>query len=132
MKANKTKGHRVNLRVSETEWQHIKAEMQRTTARSLSEFVRNKTLAAPLIYTYRSTSLDDCIEELAQLKEELKTVAYHFEIGLQKLNAIPGTHSSAHWIISFEIDRRRVLKQIDKISEYLHKLASHDFEHNNK
>lgn len=129
MKANKYNKYPINFWVSETEWKLLEAEMQRTTARNLSMFVRSKILAAPLTYKYRNASLDDLTEQLAQLKEELKTVSYHFYTAVQKLDAARGAPVNAHWMISFEIDRRRVLKQIETINGYIHKLSGHDWDH---
>ncbi len=129
MKPNQYNKYPINFWVSESEWQRLRAEMQQTTARNLSEFIRNKILAAALTYKYRNASLDDLTEELAALKEELKTVSHHFETALQKLSAVAGSISSAQWMISFEIDRRRVVKQIETISGYLHNISGNDWDH---
>lgn len=131
MKGNDCKAGKVSFRLNEADLQLLDKQMQRTTCKTRSEFLRNKVLAVPIAYTYRNASLDECTEELAQLKQELKTVGYHFQTALRRLSVLPAAQANAQWMISFEIDRRRVLKQIDKISEYLHEFSSNDSEYKN-
>ncbi|MBE9462060.1 hypothetical protein ACFP1I_12550 [Dyadobacter subterraneus] len=127
MEENAKKTQKIICFLSKVDSQLLEKEVQQSTARSRSEFIRNKLLDRAVTLKYRNVSLDDCTEQLAQLKEELKTACYSFEMAAQKLHQMPRSTDAAHWLISFELERRNLLKQAEKISTYLEKFSSYDW-----
>jgi Arc/MetJ-type ribon-helix-helix transcriptional regulator len=112
------KGKLVRFILSEQDYQQLTRQVQKSTCRSQSEYIRKKLLDKSLVYQQRNRSLDDFTEALTQIKEELKAAVYHFELAVRRLGLIRNAPEIAHRLISFELDKRMLLKQVDKTTEY--------------
>lgn len=71
-KKNKIKW--VHLRLTPEEHLWLQEKIERTTCRNRSEYIRDVLFNRPLVTTYRNTSLDSCMEQLALLNRELNAI----------------------------------------------------------
>jgi hypothetical protein len=109
----------VRFMLSGADQKELTRQVLLSTCRSQSEYIRKKILGKALVYQSRNRSLDDYTEELSQIKEELKAAVYNFDLATRKLSHFSQVPGAVQLLISFELDRRMLLKKIDKTSAYL-------------
>lgn len=63
----KPKEHRLNIRLSEHEWNRIQHHASTTTCRSTSDYCRKVLLNKPVRVFFRNQSFDDFEDELVRL-----------------------------------------------------------------
>ena len=98
-------------------WQQL---YRQSTCRNPSEYIRTVVLQKPVHIRYRNESLDEILEELADLRMNLKTVLQHIEERREELslNETPAWNSSAMDFI-LEQELRPLIKQIfERISNF--------------
>jgi hypothetical protein len=124
MKQKSKKDRWLHVRLSQHEYEEIKAQFNSTTCRKLSDFIRKKLLSQLIVGSYRSASQDAMIEELATLKAELSAAGNNFNQAVKKLHTLSKIKEFEHWLISYELDRRALVKHIEKAGEHISKKAS--------
>lgn len=123
MKQKSKRNKWLHVRLNQDEFDKIQAQFGATTCRKLSDFTRRKLLGQLLVGTYRNSSLDGLTEELVQLKTELSSAGNNFNQAVKKLHTLSRIKEFEHWLIGYELDRRTLLKQVEKVSEYISKAA---------
>jgi len=73
--SKKPKEYRLNIRLSESEWNKIQHHASNTTCRSVSEYCRKILLNKPVRVFYRNQSFDDFEEDLVRLLPILNAYA---------------------------------------------------------
>ncbi|REA58207.1 plasmid mobilization relaxosome protein MobC [Dyadobacter luteus] len=124
MKQKSKKDRWLHVRLSQDEYEEIKAQFNATTCRKLSDFIRKKLLSQLIVGSYRSASQDAMIEELATLKAELSAAGNNFNQAVKKLHTLSKIKEFEHWLISYELDRRALVKQVEKAAEHISKKAA--------
>jgi len=81
------KEYRLNLRLSQQEWDKIHKLASNTTCRSVSEYCRKVLLHEPVTVFHRNQSFDNLEEDLAPLLPILKTFGDDFNTLIQGLSA---------------------------------------------
>jgi hypothetical protein len=119
MKEKSEKGKLVRFMLSDADYKALEKLVQESTCRSQSEFIRKKLLNKTIVFQQRNQSFDLLTEEMAQLKEELKALCYNVEQAVKRLKHLSSSQQAAQWLISFELDKRLLLKQVDTIAFYL-------------
>lgn len=116
------KEHRLNLRLSEQEWNKIHKLASNTTCRSVSEYCRKILLQEPVTVFHRNQSFDNLEEDLAPLLPILKTFGDDFNTLVQGLSADNNTGS--HIMLDILLLRsRQFLDTSTQIKDYLKKIA---------
>ena len=123
------KRREISIKFDETQWEALHNQLKKSTIRSRSEYVRRKIFGKTLTQKYRNESLDQCTEQLAELKEELKTAVYAMDCAMQKLRTLSSVKDIGHWLISYDLDRRNLVRQVEHISDYLQKFSTYDWHH---
>ena len=123
MKKESKRDKWLHVRLNQDEFNKIQIQFKATTCRKLSDFTRKKLLGKLLVGTYRNSSLDGLTEELAQLKTELSAAGNNFNQAVKKLHTLSRIKEFEHWLISYELDRRALTKQIENVSEKISKAA---------
>lgn len=123
MKQQSKRNKWLHVRLNQDEFDEIQAQFRATTCRRLSDFTRRKLLGQLLVGTYRNSSLDGLTEELVQLKTELSSAGNNFNQAVKKLHTLSRIKEFEHWLIGYELDRRTLLKQVEKVSEHISKAA---------
>lgn len=123
MKQKSKRNKWLHVRLNQDEFDKIQAQFRGTTCGKLSDFTRRKLLGQLLVGTYRNSSLDGLTEELVQLKTELSSAGNNFNQAVKKLHTLSRIKEFEHWLIGYELDRRTLLKQVEKVSEHISKAA---------
>lgn len=120
-KSNKTRI--VALRLSQQEFTLLERKFKGSTCRKLSEYIRKVILEKPVVFYYRNSSLDDSVKELVRLRNELNNIGNNFNQAVKKLHTLDQIAEFKSWIITYELDKRRLLLQIDEIKKQINKTA---------
>ena len=120
-KSNKTRI--VALRLSAQEFTLLDRKFKGSTCRKLSEYIRKVILEKPVAVYYRNGSLDDSVKELIKLRNELNNIGNNFNQAVKKLHTLDQIAEFKSWIITYELDKRRLLLQIDEIKKQINKTA---------
>ena len=106
----------LHLRLTVAEQDRLQREFQQVTDRKLSDFARKKLLGKPFTVLTRDQSRDKLIEELAGLRSELSKAAVNYNQAVKKLHTLGRIKEFEHWIVTYEIDRRKLLSEAEKVS----------------
>ena len=120
------KNHRtkwVNVRLTEGEFAEISRQFSQATDRKISDFARKKLLGKPVRILSRDASLDGLIEQLAKLRTELSRLAANYNQAVKKLNSLARIKDFEQWLLTYELDRRKLLAQVDKITSSITQIA---------
>jgi hypothetical protein len=118
----KPKEYRLNLRLSEQEWNKIQKYSSNTTCRSVSEYCRKVLLNDPVAVFYRNQSFDKFEEDLAPLLPILKTLGDDFNELIKVLSAANGSNIPVLLEILL-VRNRQFLENTNQIKELLIKIA---------
>ena len=117
-----SKEYRLNLRLSEQEWNKIHKLASNTTCRSVSEYCRKVLLREPVIVYHRNQSFDNLEEDLAPLLPILKTFGDDFNTLIQGLSA--DNNAGSHIMLDILLLRsRQFLDTASRIKDLLTKIA---------
>ncbi|HVU55939.1 MAG TPA: hypothetical protein VHD83_12835 [Puia sp.] len=116
------KEFRLNLRLSEQEWNKIQKHASNTTCRTVSEYCRKVLLNQPVRVYHRNQSLDDIEEQLAPLLQTLKTFGEDFNYLINGMSSGNNTGTTImHEILLLR--SRQFLDTTSQIKELLIKIA---------
>ena len=113
----------LHVRLNQKEYDQLDKQFKATTCRKISDFVRKKLLGRLLVGSYRNASLDGYLEELSVLKSDLNAAGNNFNQAVKKLHTLSRTKEFEHWLITYELDKRSLLKQVKQIAEHIKKAA---------
>jgi len=114
------KNHRtkwVNVRLTEAEFAELSKLFTLTTDRKMSDFARRKLLGKPVKILSRDASLDALTEQLAKLRTELARLAGNYNQAVKKLHSLARIKDFEQWLLTYELDRRKLLVQIERIAQ---------------
>ena len=117
-----SKEYRLNLRLSEQEWNKIHKHASNTTCRSVSEYCRKILLREPVIVFHRNQSFDDFEEDLAPLLPILKDFGDDFNTLIQGLSGSNNTGTNIMLDVLL-LRNRQFLDTVTRIKELLTKIA---------
>jgi len=113
----------LHIRLTVEEYSQITKVFESSTCRKISDFARRKLLEKPITINYRDASVDGYMQELAELKTELNAVGNNFNQAVKKLNMLSKIKEFEHWLISYELDKRQLLSQIQTVNDYIKKAS---------
>lgn len=76
----------VGLRFTREEFEKIEQLRKETTTPEISEFIRRCIFDKPLTVRQRNASLDDCMLQLIELKNELGAIGHNLNQAVRQLN----------------------------------------------
>jgi len=120
-KSNKTRI--VALRLSPQDFKLLELKFKGSTCRKLSEYIRKVILEKPVVVYYRNGSIDDSVKELIRLRNELNNIGNNFNQAVRKLHTLDQIAEFKFWIITYELDKRRLLSQVEEIKKQINKTA---------
>lgn len=105
-------------RITAKENEILQQLYRQSTCRSISEYIRRVALRKPVHIRYRNASLDETLEELADMRMNLKAVLQHIEEIREKSGqGTAGNYSAMDFILEQEL--RPLIKQIfERISDF--------------
>jgi len=112
----KPKERRLNIRLSDQEWNKIQHHASATTCRNVSDYCRKVLLNKPVKVFYRNQSFDDFEEELVPLLPILNTYA-------ENLDHLVKTSQSAPQLLIIMDLHKAFMTTANNIKELLIKIA---------
>lgn len=113
----------LHLRLTTNELALIAKNHSQTTHTKLSDYCRDILLGKPMIKAYRDMGIDALITEFSALNKILNGVANNYNQALHKLHLLPDDTQVKGWFIAHEIDRRKLLSDIENIKNFIGKHA---------
>jgi hypothetical protein len=110
------RARRVSFRVTEKEYKKIQQGFSSSTQRKLSEYARNILLEKPITVYTRSKTNDEFLNEMIQLKNELKAIGNNFNQLVKKLHTIDRDEEIKSWALINENSKAIFFKKIDEIN----------------
>jgi hypothetical protein len=85
-------------RFKQAEYDQINQRFKKTRFRKLSEYVRNVLLGKPVTVFYRDKSMDEILEEMANLRQELNAIGNNFNQAMRAINSTHGHADARLWM----------------------------------
>jgi len=123
MKTKSNRTHWVHLRLSPQEYQKIQQQYQKTTCRSLSQYLRHRLFDAPIITTYRNASLDQYMIQISELLKELNRIGNNQNQAVKKLHTLWRFEEFKPWKTAFTTTNKKLLIHLEHIEKHLEKLT---------
>ncbi|TKT85469.1 plasmid mobilization protein [Dyadobacter frigoris] len=76
-----------------------------------------------MIGSYRDASMDAFMEELIGLKNGLSAVGNNFNQAVKRLHTLSKIKEFEHWLVSYELERRELARQMQQAQEFIKKMA---------
>jgi len=106
----------ITIRMSEEEHQTAEALCRQTTCQTLSEYARKTVLGKPIIMKYHDASMDVFIEQMIELKDELRAIGNNFNQVVRRLHTLKNLPDIQQWILVNEQEKTRIFRLIETIS----------------
>lgn len=113
----------LHVRLSTPESHEINRLFKASAERYLSDFARKKLLGEPVRVATRNASQDGLIEQLAALRTELSRLGANYNQAVKKLHAVSRVKDFEHWLVAYELDRRKLLSQVEQAGIVIADLA---------
>jgi hypothetical protein len=124
MKENKkVKDKWLHIRIDEVERKQIQNLFARSKDRKLSSYLRKVILQKPVVVTYHNQSLEDVITVLTRLQNDLNGFANNYNQAVHKLHTLRDTPEYITWLITYDLDRKELLEDVNEIKSYIRKTA---------
>ena len=114
----------LHLRLSEAEYQQLRHQFASTTERKLSSYARHILLGKPMYKGVRNLTTEAMIRPFAQLLKDLNGLANNYNQAVHKLHVLQRHSEYKNWLVSHEMDRRKLLKEVAEIRDFIHKNAA--------
>lgn len=111
----------IGVRLTLVEFEKIEKNWKASTCRKLSEYVRRLILGKPIVSTYRNKSMDEFMAELMKLRIDLNGIGNNFNQVVKKLHSSPQTDAISRLLVSYELEKRILLKQVADIKLFIEK-----------
>lgn len=76
-----------------------------------------------MIAAVRNQSLQDIMAELSALRKDLNGVANNFNQAVHKLHTLDHVSQFKGWLLTYDMERRKLLKDIEQIKVYINRTA---------
>lgn len=113
----------VGLRFTPEEYAKIEKKWKASTCRKLSDYIRRRLFDKSINTTFRNQSLDDMIHEMTQLFKQLNGIGNNYNQAVKKLHTLNQIPEFKVWIISAELDKKKLFEKIDEIKNYIQKIS---------
>jgi hypothetical protein len=120
-KNNRTKW--LHIRLKPEEYLTLLKKFRSSTSRKISDFARHILFGKSITATYRNTSLDDAIAEMAILNRELNAIGNNFNQAVKKLHILQQFPEFRDWAISYELEKKLLFNKIEEIKNHMQKMS---------
>lgn len=112
------------MRFTPYEFDRLEKQFKKTTCLKLSEYLRRLIFDKPVVTTYRNSSMDEFMEGMIQLKGELNSIGVNFNQLVKKVNTYKDERTISGLLASYELDRRKLLRQVESIHLFIEQNAA--------
>jgi hypothetical protein len=93
----------------------LRNKQQKTTERSLSEYIRNISMQKPVIVKYRNQSADDFLRQMLELKKELNAIGNNFNQAVHKLHLLDKIPEFRAWVEQYDGLQKVLIGKVEAI-----------------
>ncbi len=114
---------RLNVRLSQQEWDKVHKLASNTTCRSTSEYARKLLTGKPVRVFYRNQSFDELEQQMIRLLPRLETIGSDFAQAIQKLDSGEKTPEPNSTLYLLQFHAINVSKAVAEIRDHIVKLS---------
>jgi hypothetical protein len=114
----------LTIRLSDEEYELILKQFKKTTERKISTYARKVLLKEPLIGGTRNLTQENLLQEFASLIKILHGVSNNFNQAVHKLHILDHVPQYREWVFKYEMDKRKLLKEVEDIRKYINETAA--------
>ncbi|HVZ55471.1 MAG TPA: hypothetical protein VG870_02335 [Chitinophagaceae bacterium] len=114
---------KVTFNCRPAEFSRIHQGFSHSAAPTLSFYIRQVLLRGPVVVRYRNASLDDCMEELIQLRQELVQVTQSLELGVERLYPLRLIPEFREWIRGYQDDLKKYDSCLESIYRHIAQMS---------
>ncbi len=122
MKEKDNRTRWIHLRLTPAEYRQLHSGFKKTTCRKFSDYLRSVIFGRPVIATYRNTSMDAVMEEMAVLNRELNAIGNNINQMAKKMHTIR-LPEMQHWSSQFDAYRTDLFAKVDQVKALVGKFA---------
>jgi mobilization protein MobC len=119
----KSRQRRLNIRLSEEEWEKLHKLAGNTTSRSMSEYSRKILLNKPVKVFYRNQSFDDFEEQMTRLLPQLEDDRDKYDQVMKKLLALEQIPEIKETLPLLQFYQERIWRTQEEIRAKIEKIA---------
>lgn len=112
----------IGLRLNEAEFAELKKAAAKTTANSLSTYVRCILLGKPLTVYYRNQSADEFLAQMLLLKREWNAIGNNFNQAVHKLHTLDEGKAIESWAAYYAGYLQKFQQSLDLIHQQMQKV----------
>jgi hypothetical protein len=105
----------IKVRMNAQEVIQLRNKQQKTTERSLSEYIRNISMQKPVIVKYRNQSADDFLRQMLELKKELNAIGNNFNQAVHKLHLLDKIPEFRAWVEQYDGLQKVLIEKVETI-----------------
>jgi hypothetical protein len=105
----------IKVRMNAAEVIQLRNKQQKTTERSLSEYIRNISMQKPVIVKYRNQSADDFLRQMLELKKELNAIGNNFNQAVHKLHLLDKIPEFRAWVEQYDGLQKVLIEKVETI-----------------
>ncbi len=110
---------RLNVRLSQQEWDKVHKLASNTTCRSTSEYARKLLTGKPVRVFYRNQSFDELEQQMIRLLPRLETIGSDFAQAIQKLDSGEKTPEPNSTLSLLQFHAINVSKAVAEIRDHI-------------
>jgi len=116
------RNHFVKMRMNDEELREVIRLQQKTTEKTLSEYLRKVSLQKPVAITYRNAAADRFLEEMSGLRKELSAFGNNYNQAVKKLHTLDKIPEFRNWAEENEKIKRAFLQKSEEIKSRIHQI----------
>jgi len=113
----------LHIRLKESEFDQVSKQFAESMDQTMSEFVRKKLLDTPIIRKYRNISVDECMTELIQLRNDLIVAGSGIRLLGDQMNDSRSPDQLIEWTVLLKKCEDEFLQIVEQIKEQVNKIS---------
>lgn len=112
----------LKIRINSQEKKLIDQYRQKSTEKTISNYIRKLALQKPITIRYRNESADEFLHEMIDLKKQLNGIGNNFNQAVHKLHTLERIPEFRHWIQEQQSTQKVLIYSIESIRIRINKL----------
>lgn len=112
----------LKIRINSQEKKLIDQYRQKSTEKTISNYIRKLALQKPITIRYRNESADEFLHEMIDLKKQLNGIGNNFNQAVHKLHTLERIPEFRHWIQEQQMTQKVLINSIESIGIRINKL----------
>lgn len=112
----------LKIRINSQEKKLIDQYRQKSTEKTISNYIRKLALQKPITIRYRNESADEFLHEMIDLKKQLNGIGNNFNQAVHKLHTLERIPEFRYWIQEQQKIQKVLINSIESIRIRINKL----------